>query len=99
MVFSTRPVVVCVAVTSAPGTTAPEGSVTVPLMLPYPCASMPRGAKPIAQNSMAIACSLNQFLILGLQISTGSSLLGAGWFFLSRVGCTGDKADLGSLIP
>src|ERR1700689_425026 len=38
VVFDTIPVPTCVAVTSAPATTAPLASVTVPLMLPSPCA-------------------------------------------------------------
>src|ERR1700685_1181042 len=38
VVFDEIPVPTCVAVTSAPATTAPLASVTVPLMLPNPCA-------------------------------------------------------------
>ena len=45
VVFVEIPVAAWVAVTSAPATTAPLESVTVPLMLPKPCARSPPGAQ------------------------------------------------------
>lgn len=46
---------VCVAVTCAPATAAPTGSITLPTMLPKPCACEKRGAKGIAKKQGALS--------------------------------------------
>jgi hypothetical protein len=53
VVFDEMPVATWVAVTSAPVTTAPLASVTVPLMLPNPCAVSFPGAQMHTRQTIA----------------------------------------------
>jgi hypothetical protein len=65
VVFSIKPVLDCLAVTTAPGTTAPVASVTVPPMLPYPWAIAPLGtSKTTAQTTTILLISLRKVFIL-----------------------------------